>query len=132
MRVKIGNRWYDSNQQPICIQISEEEQEQIANMDRQVANKGKYASFPPNCNMSAAEMLKWMSDDSCYEDANRDELQHLRVERLHEEALARGAVNRELRVENEALREALKELLYARTDKAERMANAALRGEGEK
>jgi hypothetical protein len=36
-----------------------------------------------------------------------------------------------LRAENEVLREALEELLYARTDKAERMADKALRGEGE-
>jgi regulator of replication initiation timing len=36
-----------------------------------------------------------------------------------------------LRLENEALREALEELLYARTDKAERMAHEALRSEGE-
>lgn len=33
MRVKIGNQWHDSNQEAICIQVSECEQEQIGSMD---------------------------------------------------------------------------------------------------
>lgn len=62
MRVKIGDQWYNSEKQPICVQLSETEQQQIADMDRTVATKGKYASFPEGWPWSHDERLKWMSD----------------------------------------------------------------------
>lgn len=46
MRVRIGDQWYSTKDQPICIQLSELEQQQIAAMDRSVAPQGKYAVFP--------------------------------------------------------------------------------------
>ena len=46
MRVKINDIWYDSKNQPICVQISDSEQKQIAEMDRSIATQGKYAVFP--------------------------------------------------------------------------------------
>lgn len=58
MRVKIGEKWYDSNDEPICIQVSEVEQKQIGGMDREVATNGKYASFPDGWEPDAA--LEWM------------------------------------------------------------------------
>ena len=60
MRVKIGDTWYNSDEQPICIQISETEQRQIAELDRSVATNGKYAIFPDATIMSKDEMLQWM------------------------------------------------------------------------
>lgn len=61
MRVKIGERWHDSNNEPICIQVSEGEQKQIANMNRDIAKEGKYAIFPDKSKLNKEEMFKWMS-----------------------------------------------------------------------
>ncbi|WP_413615730.1 hypothetical protein MRB56_02345 [Halomonas cupida] len=58
MKVKVGNQWHDSNEEPICIQVSEGEQEQIGSMDRSVATEGKYAIFPDNWRGQA--LLEWM------------------------------------------------------------------------
>lgn len=60
MRVKIGDTWYDSNDQPICIQISEIEHGHISGMDRGVASQCKYASFPDSSGMSPDQMRDWM------------------------------------------------------------------------
>jgi hypothetical protein len=60
MRVKIGNIWYDAEYEPICIQVSEGEQKQIAEMDRAVATQGKYAVFPDRLGWSSDQMLAWM------------------------------------------------------------------------
>lgn len=60
MKVKIGNTWFDSNEQPICIQVSELEQKQIGNLDRTIAIHGKYAIFPDEVEMSDGEMIEWM------------------------------------------------------------------------
>lgn len=61
MKVKIGNDWHDSTVEPICIQISAGEQQQIAELDRAVAIEGKYAVFPGGWG-DADEMRKWMKD----------------------------------------------------------------------
>ena len=60
MRVKIGNQWHDSEVEPICIQLSPVEQQQIAGMDRTVALNGKYAVFPSGWERSQA--IEWMKD----------------------------------------------------------------------
>jgi hypothetical protein len=60
MRVKIDNTWYDSTEQPICIQIDELEQEQIGNIDRNLATQGKYAVFPNNVALTKDEMIEFM------------------------------------------------------------------------
>lgn len=62
MRVKIGDTWYSSDEQPICIQVNETEQQQIGNLDRAVAKEGKYAVFPESNKTSVEEKLDWMSD----------------------------------------------------------------------
>lgn len=62
MRVKIGNNWYSSDDQPICIQLNETEQQQIGNMDRSVAKSGKYAVFPDSDSTTATEKIDWMND----------------------------------------------------------------------
>jgi len=60
MKVKIGNKWYDSSNQPICIQVSQKEQEIIASIDRENAPKGKFACFPDKPILSKSEMVSWM------------------------------------------------------------------------
>lgn len=62
MKVKIGNKWYDSNDEPICIQVSEGEQKQIGEMDRSVAKKGRYAIFPNAQNWTQEQMIEWMNE----------------------------------------------------------------------
>ena len=62
MRVKIRDTWYDSKDEPICIEISEFEQKQIAQMDRKIAQHGRYAVFPESWSQkSKDEKIKWMS-----------------------------------------------------------------------
>jgi len=60
MRVKIGDKWHNSDDEPICIQISELEQKQIGNIDRSVATQGKYAIFPDD--WSPEHCFSWMND----------------------------------------------------------------------
>lgn len=65
MRVKIGNTWYDSKDQAICIQVSEEEQAHIGAMVRSVAPEGKYAKFEDKLSCiklypTAEAKRKWM------------------------------------------------------------------------
>lgn len=60
MKVKIGNEWHDSNDGPICVQLSETEQRQIASMDRSVATHGRYAVFPDGWTREQAR--EWISD----------------------------------------------------------------------
>lgn len=59
MRVKIGNQWHDSDLEPICLQVSEREQEQIGGMDRNRAPSGKYAVFPDS--WQAEKCFEWMN-----------------------------------------------------------------------
>lgn len=60
MRVKLGDKWYSSEDQPIGLQLSELEQKQISEMDRSVAVNGKYACFPDTSNMNREQMIDWM------------------------------------------------------------------------
>jgi predicted transcriptional regulator YdeE len=60
MKVKIGEAWYSSDEQPICIQVSELEQKQISQMDRKQAPAGKYAIFPNSDEITPEEMRDWM------------------------------------------------------------------------
>lgn len=46
MRVKVGDRWYDSRTEPVCVQFSEEERLKIASWDWGVAPQGKFCVFP--------------------------------------------------------------------------------------
>jgi hypothetical protein len=62
MNVKIGDTWYSSDETPICIQVNEVEQQQIANLDRSVAHHGKYAVFPESVDMTREEMICWMQE----------------------------------------------------------------------
>lgn len=68
MRVKIGDKWYDSKDEPICIHVSELEQDKIGSMNRTVIAQGKYGSFPENLKATAEQRLKWMNDDCMMHD----------------------------------------------------------------
>lgn len=101
MRVKIGNVWYDSSEQPICIQISKEEQQQIAGLDRSSAVQGKYAVFPEWYKATADEMVEWMNGEND-EDNKGDEERRFVVDcwiRVEQEA------DEELLTYEEALKE---------------------------
>ena len=60
MKVKIGDTWYDSDEQPICVQVTEGEQQQIADIDRAVAPAGKYCIFPDSEDWDMESMREWM------------------------------------------------------------------------
>lgn len=63
MRVKIGNVWFNSDEEPICIQISLLEQTQIGAMNRDKAPNGKYAVFPATWERETKERkLAWMDE----------------------------------------------------------------------
>ncbi len=68
MKVKIGDTWYDSADEPICIHVSKMEQDQIGSIDRTVIAQGKYASFPDSLKANADQRLKWMNDDCTMHD----------------------------------------------------------------
>lgn len=59
MRVKIKDTWYNSASEPICIQVSESEQEQIGRMKN---FQGKFAVFPDTEKTSREEKLAWMDE----------------------------------------------------------------------
>lgn len=63
MRVKIGNQWHDSREEPVAIQISPGEQEQIAGMDRSVAPNGRYAVFPDSWSANPGAMRRWIAEE---------------------------------------------------------------------
>ncbi|WP_275286892.1 hypothetical protein [Halomonas elongata] len=83
MRVKIGNQWHDSNEEPICIQLSPGEQEQVAGMDRTKAPEGKFAIFPGSWGGDRCAMRRWMTDVE-EPDAIREQL-GTRIAELEEE-----------------------------------------------
>ena len=60
MRVKIGDTWYSSDDQPICIQLTKAEQKDICSMYRCILVQGKYAVFPDNNNMTVEERREFM------------------------------------------------------------------------
>ena len=62
MKVKVLDTWYDSNEQPLCIQITEQEQKQIGALDRSLAGQGKYAVYSEE-HGTPEEILKWMAED---------------------------------------------------------------------
>lgn len=56
MKVKIGFKYYDSEDQPIMIVLSDKDKENIKNMLKHCT---KYAVFAENT-FSHEEMIKWM------------------------------------------------------------------------
>lgn len=87
MRVKIGDQWHDSNLEPICLQVSESEQEQIAGMDRSIAKEGKYALFPDSWRTD--QCFEWMNAGDEF-GAYRVNLAHLVKRQIEFSSLAFG------------------------------------------
>lgn len=57
MKVKIGNKTFDSEQEPIMLILEIKDKANIAHME---PNQVKYCSYPSN--ISPEEISKWMDD----------------------------------------------------------------------
>lgn len=55
MKVKIGDKIYDSSKEPIMIMLSEEDKVFISNMDK---DNTKYCSYPDESNLE--DVIKFM------------------------------------------------------------------------
>lgn len=64
MRVKIGNAWYSTDHHSICIQMTEEEHEQIKNMTKEGSPDLKYAVFSDSDTRSPEHKLQWMKKET--------------------------------------------------------------------
>lgn len=60
MKFKVKDVWYDSDIEPLCLQVNEVEQRHIAELDRSKAPEGKYGSFPLNAELSMEQMLEFI------------------------------------------------------------------------
>lgn len=56
MRVKIGDEWFDSHDEPMMVVLSDKDKRNIANM---IPEADRYAQFP-NDRFSSFDMLEWM------------------------------------------------------------------------
>jgi hypothetical protein len=66
MKVKIGDTWYDSDDQPICVQVDETERSEIAGMVLSPAKNGskkygRYGRFPESDTTTTEQKHHWMS-----------------------------------------------------------------------
>ena len=59
MKVKIGNKIFDSENQPIMVILTDIDKQNIVNMSTECT---KYASYPET--MSESEIQAWMDEDS--------------------------------------------------------------------
>jgi hypothetical protein len=57
MRVKVGNRWYSSKDQPIMVELSKDDKRNISNM---APDSRLYAEAEDN--ISDEEFSKWMRE----------------------------------------------------------------------
>jgi len=58
MRVKINDTWYDANDVPILIEMSDKDKENIANMAK---GSNRYGVIP-DYTMSVEEATKWVRE----------------------------------------------------------------------
>jgi translation elongation factor P/translation initiation factor 5A len=58
MLIKIGNKLYDPNIQPVMVILTDKDKENIALMDSEAH---KYCAYPEG--MNAEEILKWMEEE---------------------------------------------------------------------
>ncbi len=58
MRIKVGAKWFSSDDQPIMVLLMDDDKQNIANMDPDCP---KYATFQDDWG-SQQEMLDWMDD----------------------------------------------------------------------
>lgn len=59
MKIQINNQVFDSNDVPICLILSDEEKQHLANL----GDSTKYASFPDSCFLSVDDKLRWMNGE---------------------------------------------------------------------
>lgn len=58
MKVKIGNKIYDSEKQPVMVILNDQDKKNIARMDPECT---KYIGFPKNYNQ--AKIDKWVKNE---------------------------------------------------------------------
>jgi len=58
MRVKIGDQWFSSDDQPICVELTDQDKSNIENMDPDAT---RYAVFPDALASSVDEKYEWMA-----------------------------------------------------------------------
>ena len=58
MRIKIGDQWFDSNDQPIMVELTGEDKDNIAHMS---AKATRYCSYP--CHLDSNVIDRWMTND---------------------------------------------------------------------
>lgn len=63
MRVKIGETWYDGKDQPLMVELTDDDKKDINNMGK----LKKYCQFPDTV-FSTEYIMKWMETDSATED----------------------------------------------------------------
>jgi hypothetical protein len=59
MIVKLGSKFYDSNNMPIMIILSDQDKKNISNMSE---DAHKYCSFPDNEKLTDDEIRNWMNE----------------------------------------------------------------------
>jgi len=57
MRVKIGNTWHDAEDEPVMVELNDNDKKNISNMHPKAT---KYAAFPDE--MSEDQIESWMDD----------------------------------------------------------------------
>ena len=63
MRVKIGETWYDGKDQPVMVELTDDDKKNIFNL----GEMEKYCEFP-DAGYSTEDITKWMEMDTTVED----------------------------------------------------------------
>jgi len=59
MRVKIGDQWFSADDQPICVELTDEDK---LNIESMAPDATKYAVFPDALTTGADEKYEWMAN----------------------------------------------------------------------
>lgn len=59
MKVKVGNKIYDGEKEPVMVILSDQDKRNIANM---LPGCSKYVSFPSECSLVGIEL--WMKEET--------------------------------------------------------------------
>tara|TARA_R110001606_G_scaffold392160_1_gene560860 strand:- start:493 stop:681 length:189 start_codon:yes stop_codon:yes gene_type:complete len=60
MKVKIGDTWYSSDDQPICIQVESHKEYSLLTVTNKKGTDGKIAFFPESDASDRESKLEWM------------------------------------------------------------------------
>lgn len=62
MRIKVQDKWFDSDEEPLCVQFSKKDLENLKNAEWPENVKHKYATFPDHFEMTQEECSEWMDE----------------------------------------------------------------------